>query len=514
MGYAGESTKHVDADSRIDQVQDCRRIRSAGRVRAIGDRRAVRHHMIKIDAVNPDGWQLWRNLRLAALRDAPEVFGAELADWQADNDTEQRWRDRLCDVEVNYVAYVDEQPAGMLSGNRSADGRAVELISLWVDPHVRGRGIADTLIDAVLRWAGTQLLINRAVAQVRPTNWPARKLFERKLFERNAHQTISAPDATDVVELVRRLRHRRRIGLHSGQQYPDFGSIRSLWSRAETLGYDWVSVFDHYRPPILGPDGPCLDGLTSLSALAAVTTRVRCGMLVASPTWRHPALAAIIAATIDHVSGGRLEFGLGLGGRDLAFNQYEIPQPHQTLRAGQLEETCKVLRLLWQGGPVDFSGTHYQLREAYLNPRPVQRRIPLIIGGLGEQYTLPIAAQYADIWNTIALPPEAYRHKNQFLEQQCFQHGRDPAEIRRSLTFRAVIRNGDTTCNSALPHAADRLECLSVGNAGKLIDRLGVYADLGVDDFVLAVRPPIDLETVERFAFEVAPTLQASETPA
>lgn len=471
--------------------------------------RTVPNRMIDIHQIGPDRWRLWRSLRLAALSDAADAFGARLSDWQDGNDTEQRWRDRLRDVEANYVAYVDDHPVGMVSGQPSDDGSAVELISLWVDPPARGRGVADALIGAVLDWANTHILIKRATARVRRTN-----RYARTLFARNAFHAAGAATPDDAVEFLRPLGRRRRVGLHSGQQYQDFASLRSVFSRAESLGYDWISIFDHYRPPILGPAGPCLDGPTSLSALAATIPRVRCGMLVAAPSWRHPALTAVIAATIDHVSGGRLEFGLGRGGADLAFGQYGIPAPQPGDRTGRLEETCQILRLLWQGGPVDFSGTHFHLRAAYLNPRPVQHRLPLIIGGLSEQHTLPVAAKFADIWNTIVLPAATYRDKSQRLDAMCLQHGRDPAAIRRSLTFRAVIRDGNTISSSAIPHAADRRECLSVGGAQQLVDRLGRYADIGVEDFVLAARPPVDFETVERFAQEVAPILRTSGSPA
>ncbi|RLU86317.1 LLM class flavin-dependent oxidoreductase [Streptomyces griseocarneus] len=306
-----------------------------------------------------------------------------------------------------------------------------------------------------------------------------------------------------------------RFGIHSGQQYADFSGLRSLWQAAEALGYDWVSLFEHFRPRILGPDGPCLDGMTALSALAAVTGRVRCAMLVTPVTWRHPALLAVAAATVDHVSGGRLELGLGAGGDDLAFRQYGIEQPSPAVRLERLDEACRVLRALWDGGPADFTGKHFTLREAYLCPVPVQSRLPLTVGGSGAG-TLRIAAGHADVWNSLALPPAAYRAAADTLAAHCARAGRDPAEIRRSVTFRAVLtpdaaaarRARAALADSTDGRSADLPEYVAFGSARECLDRLAPYLELGVRDFLLAVRPPPDLTTAERFVTEVAPALR------
>ncbi|MET7607957.1 LLM class flavin-dependent oxidoreductase [Streptomyces avermitilis] len=306
-----------------------------------------------------------------------------------------------------------------------------------------------------------------------------------------------------------------RIGIHSGQQYPDFASLRTLWRTAEELGYDWVSLFEHFRPPIFGPDGPCLDGMAALAALAASTPRVRCAMLVTPVVWRHPALLAVAAATVDQVSEGRLELGLGAGGADLAFTQYGIEQPPVSERLARLDEACRIVRALWDGGPVDFAGEHYVLRAAHLNPRAVQRRVPLVIGGAGPRM-LRVAAEHADVWNCLALPPAAYAATADTLNAQCERLGRDPARIRRSVTFRAVIARdaaGARRAREALVHsrsgrAADLSEYVSFGGAQECLERLAPYVELGVRDFLLGQRPPLDPTTIERFANEVAPELR------
>jgi alkanesulfonate monooxygenase SsuD/methylene tetrahydromethanopterin reductase-like flavin-dependent oxidoreductase (luciferase family) len=308
-----------------------------------------------------------------------------------------------------------------------------------------------------------------------------------------------------------------RIGLHSGQQYATFGECLDLWLRAEGLGYDWVSVFDHYRPPLGGRDGPCLEGPTLLAALAARTARVRCGMLVLGVHRRHPATVAAIAATLDHISDGRLELGLGAGGPDLADTQWGLPCPPAAERVALLDETCAVLRSLWERDRTSHSGPYVRLEEATLRPKPVQRRLPLVIGGAGPRL-LQVVARHADVWNALPGSVDRYRRSVGRLSAACTEARRDPATVRRSITFRAVL--GETPAEAAarrdetfgrLPTGSpDRAEYLSVGTPEQCVADLMPYAELGVRDFLLGVRPPVDWRTVELMATAVGPALRAA----
>ena len=306
-----------------------------------------------------------------------------------------------------------------------------------------------------------------------------------------------------------------RVGLHSGQQYSDFAELRRLWQRAEALGYDWLSVFDHFRPPIYGPNGPCLDGVAALTAMACSTERVRCAMLVSTPVWRHPALLASAAATVDRVSSGRVEFGLGAGGADLGFAQYGLEQPPWPERLERLDEACRIVRALWDGGPVTFAGRHFRLRQAHVEPRPVQQRLPLVLGGSSDGL-LRLVAQHADVWNCVALPLAQYAGRARALAEACARVGRDPASVRRSVTFRAVVaadaaqgrrRRADLEADRT-GVAADLAEYVSFGSAQQCLDALASYADLGVRDFLFGARPPLDLDSIEQFAGSVAPALR------
>src|SRR5439155_2989021 len=182
-----------------------------------------------------------------------------------------------------------------------------------------------------------------------------------------------------------------RFGIHSGQQYTDFPGYLELWRRAEELGFAWPSVFDHSLPIRTDPEGPCFEGMTLLAAMAAHTSRLRIGMIVLGVTYRHPAIVANMAATIDHVSDGRLEFGLGAAWFELEHEQYGIPFPPIDERMDMLDEACHVVRGLWTQQRTTFEGKHYQLRDALCEPKPLQGHLHLWFGGLGERRTLRIA---------------------------------------------------------------------------------------------------------------------------
>ncbi|WP_410635030.1 LLM class flavin-dependent oxidoreductase [Amycolatopsis sp. cmx-4-83] len=310
---------------------------------------------------------------------------------------------------------------------------------------------------------------------------------------------------------------RLRFGVHSGQQYESYGEIRELWQRAEELGYDWCSVFDHLRPPMGGPAGPCFEGTTLLSALAASTSRVRCALMVAPVAWRHPAVLAALAATIDHVSDGRVELGIGVGGADLAHGQYGLPQPPRADRLGMLEETAEVLRGLWSGEPVTFVGKHFRLTEAHLRPVPVQPRLPLVVGGVSEP-VLRTVARHGDVWNSLLADPAEYRERSARLDRRCEEAGRDPASVRRSMTFRALLVEDPADLPGELERLRRRYppdspvwpEYLVFGTPEQCAEALRPYVGLGVTDFVLGVRPPVDWRCVTLFADQVVPQLRAS----
>jgi F420-dependent oxidoreductase-like protein len=303
-----------------------------------------------------------------------------------------------------------------------------------------------------------------------------------------------------------------RFGIHRGPQYTTFDEELALWRRVEELGYDWASVFDHFLPIYADPQGPCLEGPTLLSALAARTSRIRCAILVVGNTYRHPAVLASIATTIDHVSGGRLELGVGAGWFETEHRQYGIPFPPTGTRIRMLGESLTILKSLWTKQRTTFEGRWYQVRDASCEPKPVQRpHMPLWVGGAGEQLTLRVVAESADGWNTFLLPPEDYRHKLEVLAEHCKAVGRDPADIRKSLVFRAVVREHQAEAERSPAAAALRQRDPNalVGTPERVAAALEPLLELGVGDFLLGATGAVDPETVELVARRVAPELRA-----
>ena len=308
-----------------------------------------------------------------------------------------------------------------------------------------------------------------------------------------------------------------RFGIHSGPQHTTYADYAALWKAAEDLGFDWASVFDHFIPIQSDPEGPCFEGLTLLSAMAAQTTKIRCGVLVIGNTYRHPALLANIATTIDHVSNGRLELGVGAGWWDMEHEEYGIPLPPIGRRIRMLGESLPILKSLWTEHRTTFEGRYYQLTNALCEPKPLQQpHIPLWVGGAGEQLTLRAVARDADGWNTFFMPLDAYRHKLDVLADHCKAVGRDPRDIRKSFVVQvavgkdqdAVDRRLDALGRSRGVSVEAIRERAVVGTPEQCVEQLMPYVEIGVDDFIVGARAPVDFETLELVATKVAPVVK------
>jgi F420-dependent oxidoreductase-like protein len=308
-----------------------------------------------------------------------------------------------------------------------------------------------------------------------------------------------------------------RFGIHSGQQNTDFPGYVDLWRAAEDAGLDWASVFDHFLPIMADPAGPCYEGFTLLAAMAAHTSRLRCGMIVAGVTYRNPAVFANIGMTIDHISGGRAEIGIGAAWYELEHEQYGIPFPSIGTRMRMLDEACTIIKSLWREETTTFAGRHFQAVEARCEPKPIQDPLPLWIGGAGERKTLRIVARHADGWNTFLGSEDLYRHKLDVLAAHCGEVGRDPADIRKSLVFGAILGADEAEAEERLAERAAQTKTdaaqlrarMVVGTPEQCVERLRPFAELGVGDFLLQARPPGDRRSMELLAREVGPALRA-----
>ena len=222
------------------------------------------------------------------------------------------------------------------------------------------------------------------------------------------------------------------FGLDVAQHQLTWDDVLERARFADDVGFDGVWLFDHFKALYGDPSGPCLEAWTLLGALAAATDRVRLGALVTGVTYRHPAVLATQAISVDHVSGGRLELALGAAWHGGEHRELGIDFPPTGERIDRLEEAIEVVRLLMTTDDASFDGEHYRLQHASYRPRPVQQpHPPLWIGGSGEKRMLPLVGRVADVWHTFGSPSEIAR-KGRIVAAHAERAGRDPATIRRA----------------------------------------------------------------------------------
>lgn len=233
------------------------------------------------------------------------------------------------------------------------------------------------------------------------------------------------------------------FGIMTAPMQVTYQELLRVWREADAIPQiEHAWLFDHLLPIGGDPDGPILEGWTLLSALAAQTERLRLGLMVTSNRFRPPAMLAKMAATVDIVSDGRLDFGIGAGSRPshpLARREYAahgLPFHDSAHAVGALDEACTVIRRLWtETEPFDFDGTYLHLTGAYCNPKPVQRpRPPILIGGRSTA-TLRVVAEHADLWNIPGGDIDDVVARNALLDRFCAEIGRDPAAITRSIVL-------------------------------------------------------------------------------
>jgi alkanesulfonate monooxygenase SsuD/methylene tetrahydromethanopterin reductase-like flavin-dependent oxidoreductase (luciferase family) len=252
-------------------------------------------------------------------------------------------------------------------------------------------------------------------------------------------------------------RGRLSFGIKTSQAGIGYDDISAVWQEADSIDViEHAWLWDH-MVPLRGPaSAPALEAWTLLAALATQTRRLRLGVIVTNNQLRRPALLAKMAATVDVISGGRLEFGIGTGAGLTAqldealleivrreYDGYGMPIIRAADAAGALAEACTLIRRMWTDSePFDFDGRYYQLRGTVCEPKPVSRpHPPITIGGRGEKLTLRIVAEHADIWNCPARTPEEFSHYDGVLDQHCAAVGRDPGQIARSVQL--ILRDTD-----------------------------------------------------------------------
>ena len=234
-----------------------------------------------------------------------------------------------------------------------------------------------------------------------------------------------------------------RYGLKLSQN-ATIDQLRAVWRVADEAGFDHCWCMDHLATLGRRDDGPIFEAWALLAGMAVATSKTRIGCMVTGNTYRHPAVLAKAAVTVDHLSGGRLEFGLGAGWAENEHTMLGLPFGTRGDRADWLEEACEVIRSLWTQPRTSFDGKNYKLAGAIAEPKPVQQPHPPIwIGGSGRQRTLRITARYADVWNAAGGSPEEVAEVSAVLDRRCAEIGRDPAQIRRSVQLRVAEANDE-----------------------------------------------------------------------
>src|SRR5712692_2206959 len=229
--------------------------------------------------------------------------------------------------------------------------------------------------------------------------------------------------------------HPLRFGLKLSGQATTIEALRTVWRIADEGGFDHVWDFDHLASiGAGGPDRPIYEGWTIQAAMAEATKRVRIGCMVTGNTYRNPAVLAKEAVTVDHLSGGRLEFGIGAAWAEIEHSMYGIEGLDH--RVGRLSESLRIIKSLWTEGRTNFDGRYYRMKDAIANPKPIQKPYPPIWIGAGGETTLRLVARYADVWNPSGGRDDAERKEMMArLDEACGLVGRDPSQIRRSVQF-------------------------------------------------------------------------------
>lgn len=281
----------------------------------------------------------------------------------------------------------------------------------------------------------------------------------------------------------------REFGIQTIQTWT-WPEMRDRWAWFERQGWDSLWMPDHFVPSA-NNDQPMFEAWTLLAALATQTERARLGVLVSSNTFRHPALLAKQAITLDHVSNGRLELGIGAGWFVGEHEMFGLEFPPTRELVERYAEAVDLLDRYLRNDRTTFNGEYYELQDAWNRPAPVQQpRMPFMLGAHGPKM-IDISAQYADTWNTRGTPEEV-RARNETMDEACARHERDPKSVKRSLLYVVAQMKDEQPWDSV----------------DAFVDYVGRFSEAGVQEFIFQPPPPDRLDIVERVATEALPCLR------
>lgn len=308
---------------------------------------------------------------------------------------------------------------------------------------------------------------------------------------------------------------RIRVGVYVPQVQLGYDELVDRARRCDALGFDSFWLFDHLYGAML-PDRPAFEGWTLATALLTETERLRVGHMVLCATFRHPALLGKMATTLDVISGGRLNVGIGSGSVEQEHREAGIPWGTLAERSEILEETLEIVTRMFAGPRTTYEGRHFRVHDLPNLPPPVQQpRPPIYVGGAGPRRTLPLVARFADVWNVPTYALDRLAELSARLDAECASVGRPPGDIRRSLEAVLVVVADDDAVPEALAAAERRFGGAGfglhdggyIGTPGRIVDRILEHRDLGFREFVFFLHDRGTPATLELLADAVLPRL-------
>jgi F420-dependent oxidoreductase-like protein len=306
--------------------------------------------------------------------------------------------------------------------------------------------------------------------------------------------------------------HPIRFGFQLGQQNIEWARLLDIWRNADAWGYDSLWNFDHLYPIFADPEGSCLESWTTLSALAQATTRARIGCLVNGNTYRNPCLTAKMAATLDHISGGRLNLGIGAGWFEPEHRAYGFDFKTVRGRLEALDEACRIIRGMFTQDKTTLHGKHFTCVDAFALPKPLQKpHPPILIGGTGEKILLRIVAEHADMWNAMGSAARL-RQLIDVIARHGEKVGRDTALIEKTVFMAFCYDNPDReqmmmqiVAGMAQTTPDEARRQIMIGGKQECLDTIERYARAGVTHFIFMLFAPNFSDGLQAFAEEVIP---------
>jgi len=310
-----------------------------------------------------------------------------------------------------------------------------------------------------------------------------------------------------------------QLGAQVGQQNMTMDEMRALWRKFDQGGMEWLSAWDHlYEAPPADGTVPHFEAIACLGAMAAETTNARLGCFVFYVGYRNPGLLAKAAVTIDHISGGRFEIGLGAGWHKWEAEAFGYDFPSLGTRFDMLEEATPLIRSFFTNERTTHDGEHYKAVRVAINPPPVRGDIPIWIGGVGEKRTLKLVAEQADGWNAAYISADEYKRLGGVLDRWCDKLGRDPATVERSINLMfnlgvdeaAAKRSEASMANDWGPMWPRVSQGALSGTPEQAIEQIIAYREAGADLINIAIRMPVETDALDAYLEETVPAVRAA----